>query len=511
MLDQLNFRGILALVLAASTLSLASGCKPRDAASAALADQNGNPTASQGYWLEKAALDTVSKDGADAAAAATKLGEHTTKHSFLTVSERVNGYRDVQLMANVAIRNGLLLTDAAKSPDAAQQGSGRVYAPESDLVGVLESCNEIVNALKPVLPRDFWATEWTAAKSRAVSDAMKVVAAGFLRAGDEIRSWQTIEPAAVPPKPIPLPTPLDEARDRFHFVKGLEDDVVSGKFTGTVPSIQSLKAALQQDMAAPQAKRMGQRLIQALSGIDAVAKFYAEDAGVSEGYTVQEHTEMVLAVYFEQWKLMKFPQGRDYSLLLPITVALHDIGKPVAARTKDLAEELRRAKAWGQDKQLDQQVSMNGSQHIHNGLVASAVLQKLGFSDSDAKIAFALLNHDVLGHAAKEELSPEMALRELQRLAIEAGLPLTQYFDLLLPLYVADATSYDFVRQRFFVRESNGRLTTRNGVLRDIELLVRPAPPRPKPVAQPERRIEAKKKIPEKEASGPWSWFTSWF
>lgn len=505
-------RQLLALLLFLA--SFVGGCKPRGDNSATLAEQGAE---TEGFWLERTTLDTVTKNSKDVAVTAGSVGDYTAKHPFLTVEDRVKGFQTVRQMVQVATQCGLFLTDAAKSKDALKQGAGRVYAPEAELADVLDDYDQAIKAMNRLAEKAFWANEWTAEKSKTVTEAMNIARANLLRALDQIKNWQAVEAGpAIPPAAVPFPSDLDVARDHFHAVKGLEDAVASGRFDGDVPTVLGLREALRQDMAQPPAKRMGQRLIAELSRLDAIRQLFAEDAGVSEGYTIQQHTEMVLGVYFQQLKFAKFPAGRDYSLLMPLVIALHDIGKPVAARTKDLADELRKAKAWGQDKKLDAEVQMNGSQHIHNAVVASAVLKRLGFSDAEADLAFALLNHDVLGHLAKREMSASVAYSELQRLANGAKVPVPDFYDLLRPLYVADATSYDYVRQNFFVTESSGRLTTRNGSLADVEIFVRPPPkpvqPPPRPtMSEAERKAQSKKPVPEKEMSSPWSWFTSWF
>lgn len=313
--------------------------------------------------------------------------------------------------------------------------------------------------------------------------------------------------AAIPPKPE---TDLDKLRKGFHRVKQLEDDLAAGKFEGTVPTLDDLKQALAKDRQAAPANRMGQGLIAELSKINAIAELYAEDAGVTEGYTIQEHTEMVLAVFFEQSRFMTLPQGRDYPFLLPLIVALHDIGKPVAARTAKLAAYLSETRAWGQDKKLTASIQANSSQHIHNAVVASAVLRKLGYGEAETKLAYALLNHDVLGITAKGNMPINSAFSLLQRLAQQAGMPLTDFYSLQRPLYVADATSYDFVMTNHFVTEASGRRTTKNETLRKIEAMIRPASDAPVALTQVQRQAESKRAIPEKQMSSGWGWLKPW-
>jgi len=61
---------------------------------------------------------------------------------------------------------------------------------------------------------------------------------------------------------------------------------------------------------------------------------FQADAGIEEGYTIQQHTRIVYDLYESHKKTflpsIKVPKDVDLDKLLPAIIALHDIGKPEA-------------------------------------------------------------------------------------------------------------------------------------------------------------------------------------
>lgn len=81
-----------------------------------------------------------------------------------------------------------------------------------------------------------------------------------------------------------------------------------------------------------------QDLIDALKLVPALAHLYAQDARVMENYTIEEHTLMVLNQANKHLGDIQFPPQLPRSAFF-LTMALHDIGKPLPAKKEDQHEE----------------------------------------------------------------------------------------------------------------------------------------------------------------------------
>jgi hypothetical protein len=120
-----------------------------------------------------------------------------------------------------------------------------------------------------------------------------------------------------------------------------------------------------------------------------VADMYAQDAGVSEGYSIGEHTGMVLDMWSRQASPAQLDGlserlGVDVTRLMHSTLLLHDIGKPLA---------IQEGEKW--------------RQHEFTLPIMADVLAKEGFSEQEVKLAQAVVGHDIFGEVLKGRLSPQ--------------------------------------------------------------------------------------------------------
>lgn len=83
-------------------------------------------------------------------------------------------------------------------------------------------------------------------------------------------------------------------------------------------------------------------VISRLSEDQVLARLFAADAGVWEGYTIREHTLMVLGI-FERFQLSQV--SKSEKLFFRLLLALHDIGKPLAI--EQTGEKKRQAEFTG--------------------------------------------------------------------------------------------------------------------------------------------------------------------
>lgn len=147
------------------------------------------------------------------------------------------------------------------------------------------------------------------------------------------------------------------------------------------------------------------------------ADIYAHDAGVWEGYTIEEHTLMVMNQYDRYFLDATLSLGVSPGLF-KVILALHDIGKPKAIKAGD--------------KRL---------QHEYTQAMVEQILRELGYSQHDIAITTALVSGDPIGMAVKG-YPPEISAQFIAELAKEKELPAKVLFELFLILYQVDAGSY---------------------------------------------------------------------
>lgn len=182
-------------------------------------------------------------------------------------------------------------------------------------------------------------------------------------------------------------------------------------------------------------------IIAALSQDAELAKLYAADAGVWEGFTIAEHTLMVFENLRDQFPVFhkkfdwQMPESLRLQELLRLTVALHDIGKPIAI-------------AKG-DKKL---------QHEFTLQILTVQLKKLAFLPPEVRLAEALVGHDFLGEMVKGRASAAETLPQLSKLAKTADVEFRNYFPLQAMFYCIDAAAYPSLRQRIFTKTFEGLL-----------------------------------------------------
>ena len=144
---------------------------------------------------------------------------------------------------------------------------------------------------------------------------------------------------------------------------------------------------------------------------------YSSDVGVWEGYSLREHTLMVLRQYDKYFSSAELPTGLDKNFMR-VLLALHDIGKPQAVK---------------EGRKRDQ--------HKFTLPVLQAELFRLGFSEREINIASALIEGDPIGDFVKGGDLGETR-DEIRKVAEKCSLPPDQAYNLLKVYYMSDASSY---------------------------------------------------------------------
>ena len=144
---------------------------------------------------------------------------------------------------------------------------------------------------------------------------------------------------------------------------------------------------------------------------------YNQDVGVFEGYTLYEHTFMVLS-QFEKYYCDKILPGKFNKDVFRLFLALHDIGKPIAVYVGDLK-----------------------LQHQYSSEYITILFEFLQISLDETRALMSILNFD-LGDYLRGRVSIEQTRESLIQLALNASMSLNESFELIVLYFKVDAGSY---------------------------------------------------------------------
>ena len=176
-------------------------------------------------------------------------------------------------------------------------------------------------------------------------------------------------------------------------------------------------------------------LLERLSEDPELARLFSADSGTWEKYTVGAHTKIVLDLLNQQLPAyekagLKFPAGVRGPEALRMAVALHDIGKSIAAA---------RGQAF--------------MQHDFTLPILRSTMVKAGFHPEEISLAEALVDNDILGAAMRGALSQPAAWDELALYARRADLSPGDFFRLQSLFYSSDAGAYPTLKAALFSEE----------------------------------------------------------
>lgn len=145
---------------------------------------------------------------------------------------------------------------------------------------------------------------------------------------------------------------------------------------------------------------------------------YKQGTDVWEGYTLEQHTLMVMKQFEKYFSDKTLPAGinkNNFRLIL----ALHDIGKPEAIA--------------------------KGGKHLQHEYTQQYVQQLFGELEIDKKhtdLALILISGDPMGKYVSNRANALDTRTAIENMAIEAEIPVEDFFELLCIYYKSDAGSY---------------------------------------------------------------------
>lgn len=174
-----------------------------------------------------------------------------------------------------------------------------------------------------------------------------------------------------------------------------------------------------------------------------LADLLSASAGVTEGYSVNQHNHRVGEVYGDQinfWReKLERASGITGSRLddfFATLIVLHDIGKPLAQKKGNLA-----------------------LQHAETIPIMIEVLKREGWNDREIKISEALVGQDAFGKFIKGNADLYKTTENLLKAATLANIPANDYFFLQKFFYICDASSYPKLRDVIFAQDKNNEIT----------------------------------------------------
>ncbi len=178
------------------------------------------------------------------------------------------------------------------------------------------------------------------------------------------------------------------------------------------------------------------KIISVLSENPKLQQCYDKSAGVIEGYTVGQHSEMVLAIaqrYREYFKPMvnDLVDWKEFLLFL----ALHDIGKGVSIEADCVASH---ASLSAKEREL-----------LISRKILTETLEQLRIRSHNGHIFQALLMYDSQGDYLKGEINAECFKNHLLDMSAVSNLKSLQFYQLYNVFHLVDAASYPNLQPLF--------------------------------------------------------------
>lgn len=149
---------------------------------------------------------------------------------------------------------------------------------------------------------------------------------------------------------------------------------------------------------------------------DKYENIYEQDAGVSEGYTLEEHTRKVLRQFEKYFGESALPDSVDSTVFRKMLI-LHDIGKPDSSEKLDQSEH-----------------------HEESSRIIEEELSEEGHKEDQINIASALVSADPIGEFV--QTSVEETIDELENMREKTSLDREKFWKLIMIFYKSDAASY---------------------------------------------------------------------
>ena len=174
---------------------------------------------------------------------------------------------------------------------------------------------------------------------------------------------------------------------------------------------------------------------------------YELDAGVFEGYSVLEHSQMVVerAIWYREEIEPRLPESLPFDRFI-LFLALHDAGKGVGHR--EVAAQFKTP------------MNLKRAECDATILLMEINQNVLGITDEELGLFRAMVEHDTIGTYLKNEIGFSAALDRLSQGAIKAKIELSDFVTLMDLYHRCDAGAYprlEVLLFDYFDRKEEGR------------------------------------------------------
>lgn len=202
----------------------------------------------------------------------------------------------------------------------------------------------------------------------------------------------------------------------------------------------------------------GEDIVANLSLDSKLQKLYDADAGVSEGYTIGEHSIMVVnrALKHREYIEEKLRSCEPFDIhLFTLFLAIHDIGKGPAM--KDYAQN------------PTHYTSRKNAEIIFTQRVLTD-LPPVGLNTGQIKIIKEMLSQDAIGELLRRKISPFEAASILKKAADKAEMCALKFFNLMNLYHNCDSGSYPMLCKRIFIDKGMERIESHCKLLNVVQM-----------------------------------------
>jgi len=211
----------------------------------------------------------------------------------------------------------------------------------------------------------------------------------------------------------------------------------------TISNINKLPIHLPQ-LPKQQLVKSPEEYLNSLCENPSLKELFDRSAQVSEGYTVKEHTQLVLQVALDnrsviEPRIQNIMPWDDFILFL----ALHDIGKGKVSEQEDVG--------------FSNHITFKARELENTRQILAEILPILGKKEEDAALFCVFLEHDLIGEYLKEESILEETFERLIEMSVASNTSLMDFLEFMTAFHLCDAGSYPTLQHLFLI--SNGEIT----------------------------------------------------
>lgn len=187
-----------------------------------------------------------------------------------------------------------------------------------------------------------------------------------------------------------------------------------------------------------------EQLIGRLKYFDDFKALYSQFNEASKKITIEEHTRDVFKQYLLESRNSNLHE--DFLRIMPVVIALHDIGKPLAIA-----------------------VGKRDDQHLYTVPLMKRFLKENQWQALDIERAVALVTYSGMGDLVKGRKAAFHVAQEISLLAERIGVSPMDFYLAKKAFYLSDAGAYQQLRGRVFVESPVGTLVPRGLQFEELE------------------------------------------